>query len=82
MKSDSILESKSYYMSTDLTLMSFPQIINTTQSLLNLAKAIPTSNLSNYEISTNEISVIETALLLFNNAKTYLLMRRLLIMLC
>jgi hypothetical protein len=69
-------------MSTDLTFMSFPQIINTTQSLLNLAKAIPTSNLSNYEISTNEISVIETALLLFNNAKTYLLMRRLLIMLC
>jgi hypothetical protein len=70
LKPDTILEAKTNFTSSDIMLMSFQQLISTTQSMLNLAKAIPSNELAQYGISANEISELETALLLFNNAKT------------
>jgi len=69
-KGDSVLLAKVSHPSSEYGHMAFSVLIDIAKSILKLAKAIPTADLSQYGISTSEITELETTLENFTSIKT------------
>jgi hypothetical protein len=69
-KGDSVLLAKVSHTSSHYGNMAFSVLIDIAKSILQLAKAIPTVDLSQYGISTSEITELETTLQKFTTIKS------------
>ena len=69
-KGDNVLKAKVTFTNTEIEHMGFSQLINTANSVLELARGIAVDDLAHYGISAAEISEFEKGLTAFTSVKS------------